>query len=239
MAMAMANANNGSLVVDVSRARSLEPECQYPLLPTGCEATALSFMLRWILWGRGADAAPSKDAVARRLIKEPLPYKPTEGAESLIGGDPHRAFVGDPFTEESFGVFHEPIASLLRVYLEEFRHGEETNPSLPNEVKEMSGCAFDDLLTQLRNGFPVIVWVTLDLREPKLTDRWLDYKDNTREITWTSPEHCLLLVGFDHSLASNHRVIVLDPHTGRRDQHDQELFRLRWEQLGSQAVSVC
>jgi uncharacterized protein YvpB len=111
---------------------------------------------------------------------------------------------------------------------------QETN-QLAKKVEgiDLTGKDFDLLLQEMRKrNTPIVCWCTLDLREPHLTDTWEDYKTGSK-ITWTSPEHCLLLIGFDDEY-----VFVSDPHTGKMDKHPRELFKKRYEQMGSQAVTI-
>jgi len=70
------------------------------------------------------------------------------------------------------------------------------------------------------------------LRAPKITDKWIDCKENTKEILWVSPEHCVLLCGYDAN-----EIYYNDPHTGKQEHCDKTLFLKRWRQLGQQAVS--
>jgi hypothetical protein len=83
--------------------------------------------------------------------------------------------------------------------------------------------------------------MTLELKEPRLTDEWYDCMapddqedDGTSAIIrWTSPEHCALLVGYSPTA-----VFINDPHTGRRERYDRDLFIDRWLHLGAQAISL-
>lgn len=184
---------------------------QYPALPTGCEATALTMLLQW------AGVQVSKEEVADRLVKEPLPYE-QEGA--LYGGNPYRAFIGDPYSKESFGVFHAPIAHLLDLYLS-------------GRACDLTGGSFDDVLAALEAGRPVVAWTTIELKEPRHTDTWNDIDGSGRQIQWQSPQHALLLVGYTED-----QLIAHDPHTAGRELYDRKLFELRWEQLGRQAVTI-
>ncbi|ELR10913.1 uncharacterized protein ACA1_145550 [Acanthamoeba castellanii str. Neff] len=51
-------------------------------------------------------------------------------------------------------------------------------------------------------------------------------------IRWTSPEHCALLVGYSPTA-----VFINDPHTGKRERYDRDLFIDRWLHLGTQAIT--
>lgn len=184
---------------------------QYPALPTGCEATALTMLLQW------AGVQAKKEEVAEALVKEPLPH---EKDGILYGGNPYRAFVGDPFTKESYGVFHAPIAALLNQYL-------------PGRAKDISGCSFDEVLKELEKGSPLVAWTTIELKEPHHTDTWNDIDGSGHQIQWMSPQHALLLVGY-----TDDKVIAHDPHTNGRELYDRKLFQQRWEQLGCQAVAI-
>ena len=80
--------------------------------------------------------------------------------------------------------------------------------------------------------------MTLELKEPRVTDRWPDCKNPEHIIEWRSPEHCALLVGFDEDSTGITHVIVNDPHTGKQERYPMLLFKQRWMEMGSQAVTV-
>jgi uncharacterized protein YvpB len=184
---------------------------QYPILPTGCEATALTMLLQW------AGVQVSKEAVADALIKEPLPFE-QEGR--VVGGHPNRGFVGDPYTQESFGVFHEPIATALETFL-------------PGRAADRTGVSFAELLATIDEGRPVVVWATIELKEPRVVQSWDDAGDSGERIEWKSPQHALLLIGYEEAT-----VVVNDPHTGGTERYPRDLFQARWEQMGRQAVTL-
>jgi uncharacterized protein YvpB len=182
---------------------------QYPELPTGCEATALTMLLNW------AGVEVEKREVAQSLPKESTPR---EQAGVMVGGHPNRAFIGDPFTADSYGVFHQPIAKLLDSYL-------------PGRALDLTGITFDELLA-ISVSRPVVVWATIELKKPRVVITWRD--EQTHElIHWQSPEHCMTLVGYDQE-----HVLIHDPHTGGCEAYERDLFQNRWEQLGCQAVTV-
>jgi len=184
---------------------------QYPVLPTGCEATALTMLLQWY----GVET--TKEKVADALVKEPLPF---EQDGKMKGGNPYRAFVGDPYTKESFGVFHGPIAQAL-------------NHFLPGKADDLTGLTFKDLINKIDQNKPTIVWMSLDLKELRVTDIWEDINNCGEKIEWRSPEHCALLIGYDES-----NVFINDPHIGKTEKYPTKIFQDKWEQLGSQAVTI-
>ncbi|TCP53781.1 uncharacterized protein YvpB [Tumebacillus sp. BK434] len=182
---------------------------QYPVLPTGCEATAMAMLLNW------AGVETANTDIARALPKVPLPHE-VDG--KLYGGNPNKGFVGDPFTKESYGVFHGPVAALLDTYL-------------PGRVQDLSGGTIGRVYEALDAGCPVIVWATLKLREGRETDVWQE--EDGAEVRWISPQHCMLMIGYDEA-----HVYINDPDTGQTEQYPRDLFEQRWELLGKQAVTA-
>lgn len=182
---------------------------QYPELPTGCEATTIAMMLNWA----GIDIR--KEDVAKALPKEPIP---TYQNGEYIGGNPNVGFLGDPFSENGYGVLHEPVLHLLNQYL-------------PEKAMNLTGTSFEKILSTVDLGIPVMVWVTRNLKEPILSDTWRDPRGNN--IRWFTPQHTMLLTGY-----SQNEVIANDPETGLTTRYPRNLFQKRWIQMGSQAVAI-
>lgn len=132
----------------------VDPQYQYPELPTGCEVTSLSMLLYWAfqLNNRSDLDFVSRFYLASAIAREPEPQKSDLPAQCdqkrfppgfkseralFIGGNPHRAFVGEPHLSSSFGVFHEPVAQLLESILP----GESLNltPLIQQELKRLRG----------------------------------------------------------------------------------------------------
>lgn len=182
---------------------------QLPTLPTGCEAVSATMLLQW----KGLDI--TMEEVANDLPKGKRPF--VLGGK-LVGGNPYIEFVGDPFSSSGYGVYHTPIYNLLNKYC-------------PNEVDDMTGCSFENLLTIIDSGQPVMVWATIDMRKPKIRSTWYDIKGNL--ITWKTPEHALVLIGY-----SDNEVIVNDPLQGKKVYYDQSDFIINWKFMGSQAITI-
>lgn len=187
----------------------LTPLHQYPELPTGCEAVATTMLLKW------ADLDVTKEEVAALL---PKGMAPIEIDGTLIGANPHTAFVGSPFSTEGYGVFHEPIASLIDEYL-------------PHLALDLTGCSFLELYTILDTGRPIILWVTIDMKKPKVSKHWLD--PSGANVIWKTPEHAILTVGY----TKNH-LIALDPHTGKKEYYHKKDIKRIWIDMGRQAVTL-
>lgn len=182
---------------------------QFPELPTGCEATAAAMLLKW------AGLKVTKQEVAKALPKGNLP---NEVNGSLIGGNPEVVFVGDPFSDDSYGVFHKPIHDVI-------------NKFLPGKAVDLSGRPFESLLHQIDKKIPVIVWATIGMIEPEISTEWVDSKGN--KVVWKIPEHALLLTGFDDEFA-----YLNDPYTGTERKVNLQKFKDIWHAMGSQAVTI-
>jgi uncharacterized protein YvpB len=182
---------------------------QFPELPSGCEATAAAMLLNWA--GVGVD----KQDIAKAM---PKGFLPVLNNGVVIGSNPNKVFIGDPFSNSGFGVYHKPVAALINNYL-------------PGQSLDISGTSFQDLLKTIDSGRPVIVWGTVDMVPASLYMSWHDEKGN--DVNWIKPEHTFLLIGY-----SNTQVIVNDPNSGKRQRYPIEAFRNCWESFGKQAVTV-
>lgn len=183
---------------------------QYPELPSGCEATAVSMVMRW------AGAQVTKVDVANATPRQPLPYW-QDGV--MKGGDPHKGFVGDPFVEKgSFGVFAKPMVAVVNKYL-------------PGRGVDLSGKSFAELLQVIDSGRPVAAWVTNYLKEPTVNARWTTAEGRT--ITWRTPEHVMTIIGYNDT-----QIIVNDAADGQVRSYNRARFQYVWETMGRHALTV-
>lgn len=132
------------------------------------------------------------------------------------------AFEGDPRDENSYGCYAPVIVKAADKYLT------ANNSSL--RATDLTGTAFTDLFAYVDKGIPVIVWGTLDCEEGHYSVTW---EVDGKELTWFTPEHCMVLLGY-----SDYQVWVADPVHGDIQVFDRELFRVRYESLGQQAVVI-
>lgn len=182
---------------------------QLPELPNGCEAVVATMLLNW------AGVPVSKEEVAAALPLGELPYVNDDGA--FIGSNPKDVFVGNPY-EVGYGIYHKPIADMLDQWL-------------PGRVKDLSGIAFEDLLTTIVQGKPAMIWATEHMDTPYLEMEWQD--EEGQLVEWYQPEHALLLTGWDDDYA-----YMNDPMTGKQESYAISDFKTVWEQMGSQAITV-
>ena len=182
--------------------------CQYPDYPTGCESVSLYMLLRYY----GVDV--TVDQIYDRLPMGAQPYEDENGVRH--GANPESAFVGDPRSEYSYGVFNRPIAQVA----EQFMPGVETR----------EGATIDDIKAILDTGNPVLAWyVSAPMREIMYRWSWID--ENGETVHWPGGEHAVVICGYDDA-----SLTYRDPNAGTTVVIDADTFRRRFEELGGRIV---
>jgi uncharacterized protein YvpB len=103
----------------------------------------------------------------------------------------------------------------------------------PSAVRRLTGASLADLKRVLDVGVPVVVWVTLGMRQPPLTVEASWITPDGARIDWLAPEHCMLLVGYDAG-----RYYCNDPMAGAAIPYRGESFAGAFAALGRQALAV-
>lgn len=183
---------------------------QYPELPTGCEVTALAILLNH------SGVGVSKLELANKIKKAP---KPVYRNGEYSGEHPNNAFIGNPYSVDSYGVFMNPIIDLASNYIDILR------------IDNMQDATFDSILDRVRSGIPVMVITTRDLVAPKYDKYWT--LENGNKFTWPSYEHSMVVVGYDSST-----VYVSDPTYGKLVGYSRDRFEDMWNRLGKQALCI-
>lgn len=181
---------------------------QQPELPTGCEVTSLTMALRFA----GYDV--SKEELADQYLEKAAP-----GEVSY-----KTAFWGDPRQEESFGCYAPVIVKAANRYLAQQKSAQM--------AYNLTGASLDDVLSEVRMGYPVIVWGSMYINEEIVFSYGWEIEGET--VTWPSNEHCMLLIGFDTETNS---VIVCDPLEGIVS-YDRNAFQHHYEILEQQAIVI-
>ena len=185
--------------------------CQYPLLPSGCEATAAVMVLRYY----GLNITPEVFA-SMYLLCEDLFYS----GEKLYGPDPYEKFAGSPFGESyCYGCFAPVIEEAVNG-MTGFSGETITGKSL----SELCGIYID-------NEKPLLVWVTMEMREPEDGREWTLY--DGKKFVWTAGEHCMVLTGYGDGI-----YYFNDPRSGSSVIFPEDISEKRFSQLGSQAVLI-
>lgn len=156
---------NGEAVTRIA----IEPLCQLPELPTGCEVTSLAAVLRF--YGIPVDKCAIGD------------FYLDKGEVGTV--DFRKAFEGDPRDEDAYGCYAPVIVNAANRILPE--HGTQLH------AEEVSGLELEALFPYIDQNIPVIIWGTLDCQESEPTVVW---EVDGEELQWIYPEHCMVLAGY-------------------------------------------
>lgn len=202
---------------------------QTKLWPTGCECVSAVMLLCYL----GIDISVD-DFINKHVMKEPMRFGSTlslnaDGVDltpdpdNIIGTgpDPDECFAGSPYDKDSFGCYPGVIVRALNSCFAEYR------------AEDATGVTTDRLLVDhIDNGRPVIYWASLCLAETIKGPSW---RIGSKVFTWTSMEHCMLLVGHDDE---KNTLIFNDPWMNHGTvEYDRELAIKRHDELGGRAVT--
>ena len=180
---------------------------QYPSYPTGCESVALTMLLRYY----GVNVWPNN--VIDRLKKDNLPYY-----ENGIryGGNPELGFIGNPYSNASYGVYEKPIAEVANYY--------------KSGIQVRNNFSFQEVLNLVSNNHPVMVWTSMGLSVPYISESWV-YKATGEAIYWKAGEHAVVIVGVNDNM-----VTIADPIGGKLKSYSKSLFEQRYNYFGRKAL---
>ncbi|MDR0974561.1 MAG: C39 family peptidase [Ruminococcus sp.] len=197
----------------------MENILQQPELPTGCEITALTTLLRF--YGYEADKVT--------MASDYLPK--SWGNYNEIDGKIYKDsffdyFIGDP-AGTGYGCFSPAIMTAAEKYLSE---------NMPQsgkvyEAVNISGCSPDDMYDLLIEGTPVMCWATDGMIEPEYYESWYDNATGEK-LDWYLNEHAFVLVGFNMEAGL---ITLNDPMKGIID-YSKSRFEMRFNQMYSQAI---
>ena len=202
---------------DVSCYIDMENVQQNPELPTGCEVTALTILLRH--WGYDADKV---DMASNYLYKSWGNAEFRDGekyADSFF-----EYFIGDPFGR-GYGCFAPAIVKTANKYISENGGG--------HQVIDLSGCDSETLYNYVADGIPVLVWATDGMIPPEYYETWYDRETGER-LDWYLNEHCFVLAGFNLDAGT---VTMNDPIKGIID-YNMAKFEQRFAEMHRQAIVV-
>lgn len=186
--------------------------CQYPELPTGCEATAATMVLQYY------GVSVSAEEFAGTWLECNSSFYSENGKE--YGPDPNKVFAGDPFSLYSYGCYARPIVNAIN------RNSTECSAEI------ISGRSLERLCKDyIDHEKPLLIWATMEMKESYEGRSW--YLQNGPKFTWIAGEHCLVLVGYD----SNHYYLN-DPMTGSTISYPKALVEKRYAELGKQAILI-
>jgi uncharacterized protein YvpB len=192
---------------------------QNPELPTGCEITSLTMLLRF--YGFDAD----KVDLAENYL--PVSWGNTRWEDGKKYQDSFfDYFIGDP-KGRGYGCFSPAIMTAAEKYLEE----KDTDKKY--KAVNISGCTPDYLYRYVLTGNPVMCWATDGMIEPEYRESWFDNKTG-EQLDWYINEHAFLLVGFD---TEKRLVYLSDPMKGEI-VYSMDRFETRFAQMHKQAIII-
>lgn len=190
---------------------------QNPELPHGCEITSLTAVLNYY----GLDVTKLEMA-DNYLPKQKI--KTVDGQR--FGPNPAQAFAGNP-RDKAHGmyVFAPPIVKAAEAVI--------ADKKADLRVTNKSGASQDEILQLVREGVPVVTWVTLDLSKPKtkLDKGWI-YEGEKVQYEAFMNLHAVVLTGH-----LGDKVVVMDPLKGFVTYNVDQFFK-SYRELGEQAVAV-
>lgn len=190
---------------------------QNPELPHGCEITSLTAVLNY--FGMNVSKLEMTD---KYLPKQEIR---TVGNQRF-GPNPNEAFAGNPRDKaRGMYVFAAPIVKAAEAVI--------TDKQADLHVKNMSNASQDEILQLVREGIPVVTWVTLDLSKPKRkAERGWIYTGETTPHDAFMNLHAVVLTGH-----LGDKVVVMDPLKGYVTYNVDQFFK-SYQELGKQAVAV-
>ena len=188
-------------------------------IPTGCESVSTVALLQHL----GITITIDK------FIADFLPCKSFYRQDGFIyGPDPHEYFAGNPYEKASLGCFPEVIIKALR------RMKSSGNPEMEQiSFRNVSGTDLQSLQELfLEQQIPVLLWVTMDMKESREGMKYLLEDGST--YTWTAQEHCVVLCGYDEN-----RYYLMDPLTGGAIVgYEKELVETRYNEMHKNALVI-
>lgn len=160
---------------------------QYPELPSGCEVTSLTEVLNYLGY---------------KVDKEDLAQNYLNYDSEIKEGCFMNYFLGSPYNTNAFGCFAPALTETANKYL-------KTQNSFL-QAYNISSSSVEELLSEVVNGNPVIVWTTLhyNIKDVKYQPIQIDAQNT---FDWPLYEHCVVLIGYD---LSNSTVTFADPTYG-------------------------
>jgi len=175
-----------------------------------CEVASLLMALDY----RGVNISENE------LLKKLPVSDPGPRHANNIWGDPNQGFVGNidgRMPNGGYGVYEQPIYDLAVKY---------------RPAKILTNAAFADLITELGNGNPVVVW---------------GVAGSGKDISWTTPsgtvihakldEHARTLIGYTGVSNDPQLLILLDPIYGEIRMSVKD-FLANWGRLDKRAVVI-
>lgn len=189
---------------------------QLPQLPTGCEITAFTMVLNY--YGYNAD----KEEMALRF----LPIKKAEFYHDknnrLIGPDYNKYFVGNPASDEGYVCGTEAVVIAAKRFFK--------SSGIHAKAIDITGSSSRQLYKYISEGIPVVVWVTIEMKNRTDLQGW--YTKDGRYMGWCWLDHGAVLIGYNEKT-----VTLADPLSGIIT-YEKNQFESVFESRGNKCVII-
>ena len=190
--------------------------------PTGCESVTTVMCLRYhkinISVSDFIDEYLKKGEI---YIKDGIKYGP----------HPNNKFIGSPYDKNSYGCYSSLIEKTIIKILE------DRGSSKDFVVENLDNFPLRTMKKYIDYDIPIIFWATIEFLPAyvKESNTWI-IEETGEKFTWTSNEHCLLLIGYDDN---RHVYYFLDPwNNNGLIEKDIDLVEVRHKEQFSMAVAV-
>ena len=195
-------------------------------LVSGCEAVSSTMLLKYYGYKIGAKSFMNNYFIRKDWHVE---------NDTMYAPDPNAAYVGNPYvsagTNCGFGAFAPCTAKAINKVLNKSKHQAVAKKGL--ELSEIAK-------TYIKNGIPVLIWATVNMKEPQNNVNWtVNYTDENSKLkkgnnfNWISGEHCLVLIGYD-----NENYYFNDPCGTSKCAYKKSIVEKRYKELGKQCVYI-
>lgn len=192
---------------------------QIPKYPTGCEGASATMLLQYYGY------KVTLDEMIKAIPREDF-YRENG---KLYGPSVYKKFAGDPtktYTDEFPGyvAFSPVITGALNSVIAE-KGGKHT-------AKNITGCTFSELISQLDRKNPIVVWATSRMNNSGIMHSWYIKNPDGSEEYFEYPKstHVMVLSGYDSKY-----VYITDPYYGKL-KFTRSAFKDKWNLLGRQAI---
>ena len=188
---------------------------QVTLYPSGCESVSAVMALKFA----GYDISVNT-FIDDYLDTSVAPYIGEDG--KYYGYDPREYFLGDPYSKKGWGCKAPVIITALNRCTDSKRH----------TVEDLTGTPISSLKSYIDQNIPVIIWATQGMEKPRTSKTWT-VVDTEKTYTWTAPNHCLLLVGYDDT-----GYYFNDPLTRKNCRYPADIAESRYNSMGREAIAI-
>lgn len=188
-------------------------------LPTGCELVSAKIALGYMGY------CLSSEEILKQVKRSDLKFS-KDG--KLYGKSPFEAFIGNPKEYSGFGCYPPVIIDMVNSMGFEDIVAEDTS-SLPLDFIAK---------TYINLDCPVLVWVTIDMGDSVLTDKWYLEDENGKitkqTYTWRAGEHCMVLIGYDKKY-----YYFSDPLSAEITvKYEKKLVEKRYKEVGCYSLVI-